>query len=65
MEVRVIKIGRTSIHWGYRGYRIEDVENPVVEGSNVTACVTPDGFEKIEVPSWLREVLQPHMEGSD
>jgi 4-hydroxybenzoyl-CoA thioesterase len=60
MEVRVIKIGRTSIHWGYRGYRMEDVEKIVVEGSNVTVCVTPDDFEKIEVPSWLREGLESH-----
>ena len=65
MEVRVTKIGRTSIHWGYRGYRTEDVEKLVVEGSNVTVCVTPDDFEKIEVPAWLREGLEPHMGDSD
>ncbi len=62
MEVRVTKIGRTSIHWGYRGYRMGEGENLVVEGSNVTVCVTPDSFEKIEVPLWLREALQPHKE---
>lgn len=65
MEVRVKNIGRTSIHWGYRGFRTGEDEKPVVEGSNVTVCVSPDDFVKIEVPSWLREGLKPHMEESD
>ena len=50
MEVRVINIGRTSITWGYRGYRVGDKEELVVEGNNVTVCVTTDRFEKIGVP---------------
>ena len=37
MEVRVIDIGRTSISWGYRGYRGGDEKDMVVEGNNVTA----------------------------
>jgi 4-hydroxybenzoyl-CoA thioesterase len=65
MEVRVIKIGRTSIHWGYRGYRTENTQKLVVEGSNVTVCVSSDKFKKIEVPSWLRKGLQPHTEVSN
>src|SRR5512139_222636 len=35
MEVRVIRIGRTSIVWGYKGYRGTGEEEIVVEGQNV------------------------------
>ncbi len=62
MEVRVIHIGKTSIIWGYKGYRINDREEIVVEGQNVTVCVKTDTFEKIEVPGWLREALRNYME---
>ena len=62
MEVRVIKIGRTSITWGYRGYRADNGDKIVVEGHNVTVCVKTKTFEKIEVPSWLREGLTSYME---
>ena len=56
MEVRILTLGRTSITWGYRGYRASDNEL-VVEGHNVTVCVRPATFEKIEVPGWLRKAL--------
>jgi 4-hydroxybenzoyl-CoA thioesterase len=65
MEVRVINIGRTSITWGYRGYRVGDKEELVVEGNNVTVCVTTDTFEKIGVPEWLRHDLTAYMERFD
>jgi 4-hydroxybenzoyl-CoA thioesterase len=62
IEVRVINIGRTSITWGYRGYRAGDKEDLVVEGNNVTVCVRRDTFEKIEVPQWLQECLTTYRE---
>ncbi len=62
MEVRVIRIGRSSITWGYKGYRINDREEIVVEGQNVTVCVKTDTFEKIQIPEWLREALRNCME---
>jgi len=62
MEVRVIHIGKTSITWGYRGYRINAEEEIVVEGENVTVCVKTNTFEKIEVPEWLRKALTNYME---
>ena len=65
MEVRVINIGRTSITWEYRGYRVGDKEELVVEGNNVTVCVTTDRFEKIGVPEWLRHDLTSYMERFD
>jgi 4-hydroxybenzoyl-CoA thioesterase len=62
MEVRIVKIGRTSITWGYKGYRTGDKEEIVVEGQNVTVCVRMDTFEKMGVPKWLRKNLMSYME---
>jgi len=62
IEVRVINVGRTSITWGYRGYRMVGKEEMVVEGRNVTVCVNADTFEKIDVPEWLRKGLTAYME---
>ena len=62
IEVRVIHIGRTSIAWGYRGYRMVGEEEIVVEGNNVTVCVRTDTFEKMDVPEWLRKGLTDYME---
>jgi 4-hydroxybenzoyl-CoA thioesterase len=64
MEVRVIHVGKSSITWGYRGYR-GDEEELVVEGQNVTVCVRTDTFEKIEVPEWLKRGLSSYMERFD
>ncbi len=64
IEVRVIHIGRTSITWGYRGYRMAGEEEIVVEGQNVTVCVRTDSFEKMEVPEWLRKRLVDYTERS-
>jgi 4-hydroxybenzoyl-CoA thioesterase len=61
MELRVIRIGRTSIVWGYRGFRGDSAEEVVVEGQNTTVCVKTDTFEKIEVPDWLRRELEPYI----
>ncbi len=57
MQVRVLHIGQTSIKWGYRGFRLGENEDLVVEGNNITVCVKTDTFEKIYVPEWLRESL--------
>lgn len=65
MEVRVVHMGRTSITWGYRGYRTTGEEEiVVVEGQNVTVCVRTDSFEKTEIPEWLRKGLRDYMERS-
>ena len=60
MEVRVRKIGRTSITWGYRGYRAGKEDELVVEGSNITVCVQIDTFQKMDVPDWLRQKLMAY-----
>ena len=62
IEVRIVNIGRTSITWGYRGYRMTGEEERVVEGENVTVCVNPETFEKIDVPEWLRKGLTAYVE---
>lgn len=62
MEVRVIHIGKSSITWGYKGYRRNGEEEVVVEGENVTVCVKTDTFEKIDVPEWLRQGLTSYTE---
>ena len=62
MEVLVLNIGRTSITWGYRGYRAGDNGELVVEGHNVTVCVSTDNFEKISVPDWLRKPLAAYQD---
>lgn len=57
MEVRVLEVGRSSIRWGYKGYREVGGDGLVVEGNNVTVCVDTGTFEKIAVPDWLRQGL--------
>ena len=61
MEVSVIHIGRSSITWGYKGYRAGEEGGGVVEGSNVTVCVKTDSFEKIDIPEWLKQSLRAHL----
>jgi 4-hydroxybenzoyl-CoA thioesterase len=63
IEVRILHIGRTSITFGYRGYRGSSEEELVVQGHNITVCVRADTFEKIEVPEWLRSALTNYERG--
>jgi 4-hydroxybenzoyl-CoA thioesterase len=62
VEISVIDVGRTSITWGYKGYRLASGEEVVVEGLNVTVCVRTDTFEKTGVPEWLKRGLTDYME---
>lgn len=57
VEIRVLRIGRTSITWGYKGYNGKDL---AVEGRNVTVGMNMDTFEKIETPEWLIESLEAY-----
>jgi 4-hydroxybenzoyl-CoA thioesterase len=65
MEVIILRIGRTSITWGYRGYFAGEEDDIVVKGNNVTVCVKTDTFEKINVPEWLRQGLTSYMESCE
>lgn len=61
VAVRVVKLGKSSIQWGYRTYTNGETKTRI-EGSNVTVCVNPDTFEKIEIHRWLRDRLTKQME---
>ncbi|MBN1847665.1 MAG: acyl-CoA thioesterase [Deltaproteobacteria bacterium] len=65
MEVRILHMGNTSIKWGYRGFRMGEEDDLVVEGHNITVCVRADTFEKIELPDWLRQGLNDYIERSN
>lgn len=63
VELRVIKLGRTSVTFGYRVYRAAEtgaVEQPrllVAEGSTVSAIVDLSRFAAVEPPDKVRELL--------
>lgn len=60
VEVRVIRIGSTSIAFGYRVFK-KDEKEPRIAGSNVTVCLDMDTFKKIEIPDWLRTKLEEQL----
>jgi len=60
MEVKIIRLGKSSITWGYEGYRAGKGGEIVVEGSNVTVCVKTATLEKIDLPEWLRQGLEAY-----
>jgi len=57
VEVRVLSVGRTSISFGYRGFKKGDPE-PRIVGHNVTVCLNMDTFDKMEIPEWFRQILE-------
>lgn len=60
VEVRVLRIGRTSITWGYTARKSGGENKVIVEGHNVTACLNMDTFAATEVPDWLRQALEAY-----
>jgi len=60
VEVRLLKMGRTSLSFGYRVFKKEEPE-PRIIGHNVTVCINMDTFEKIEIPVWFRQLLEDQM----
>lgn len=57
VEVKVLKVGRASITFGYRVFKKGDSE-PRITGHNVTVCINMDKFEKIDIPEWFRQKLE-------
>ena len=57
VEVSVLKIGTSSITFGYRVFK-QGEDEPWTEGHNVTVCLDMDSFKKRDVPDWLRERLE-------
>jgi 4-hydroxybenzoyl-CoA thioesterase len=61
IEVKVVKIGSSSITWGYKGFNRRN-EKVVVEGDTTTVCVNTATFKKLEVPKWLKQGILKYME---
>ena len=57
VEVSVLKIGKSSITFGYRVFK-QGEDETWTEGHNVTVCLDMDSFKKRDVPDWLRERLE-------
>ena len=57
VEVRVRKLGRTSITFEYRVFK-EGEADPRIVGHNVTVCLDMDTFQKMEFPAWLRQLFE-------
>ena len=57
VEVCVLKIGRSSITFGYRVFK-EGETDPRIVGHNVTVCLNMDSFKKMEIPDWFRKLLE-------
>ncbi len=60
VEVCVLKVGRTSITFGYRVFKKGETE-PRIIGHNVTVCIDMDSFQKQEIPVWLRQLLEQQL----
>jgi 4-hydroxybenzoyl-CoA thioesterase len=61
VEVKVLKIGRTSIDFGYRVFK-EGEADPRIVGHNVTVCLDMDNFQKMDIPDWFRQLLEKQIE---
>jgi 4-hydroxybenzoyl-CoA thioesterase len=57
VEVRVLKVGLTSVSFGYRVFK-EGEADPRIVGHNVTVCLDMDTFQKMELPGWFRQILE-------
>lgn len=57
VEVSVLKVGRTSIKFGYLVFKKGETE-PRIIGHNVTVCLGMDSFQKLDIPDWLRQLLE-------
>ena len=62
VEVRVLKLGRTSITFGYRIFKEGDTD-PRIIGHNVAVCMDMDSFQKMDIPAWLRQLFEKQIDG--
>ena len=61
VEVNVLKLGNSSIRFGYRVFR-QGEDTPRVTGHNITVCVNMETFEKTRIPDFLRECLEKYLD---
>ena len=57
VEVSVLKIGKSSMTFGYRVFK-PGKEELLIEGHNVVVCLDMDRFKKRDIPDWLRRKLE-------
>jgi 4-hydroxybenzoyl-CoA thioesterase len=60
IELRVTKLGRTSVTFGYKIYRAAEDDRPrtlAAEGRSVSAVVDLSRFAAVEPPARVRELL--------
>ncbi len=60
VEVRVLKIGLSSVTFGYRVFKEGEVD-PRIVGHNVTVCLDMDTFQKMDIPAWLRQLFEEQL----
>lgn len=60
VEVKVLKIGRTSVTFGYRVFKRGE-SDPRISGHNVTVCLDMDSFEKMDIPDWFKQLLEQQL----
>ena len=60
VEVKVLKIGRTSITFGYRVFKGGEAD-PRIVGHNVTVCLDMDGFQKMDIPDWFKQLFEQQL----
>ena len=60
VEVSVLKVGRSSITFGYRVFRLGE-SDPRIIGHNVTVCLDMDTFKKLVIPPWFRQLLEQQL----
>ena len=58
VEVRVLRVGRTSVEWGFVFFRNGEGE-PAAATRVVTAGIDLDSFGTRRLPDWLRDKLLP------
>jgi len=61
VEVSVLKIGKSSITFGYRVFK-PGKKHPLIEGHNVAVCLDMDTFKKRDIPNWLRQRLEKQIQ---
>ena len=64
VEVSVLKVGRSSITFGYRVFKQGETE-PRIVGHNVTVCLDMDTFKKVEIPDWFRPQLERQLNAAE
>ncbi len=61
VEVSVLQIGNTSLHYQYRAFK-KDQKTAHIVGRQITVCMDMDTFKKKPIPEWLRQRLAATLE---